>query len=162
MIESTSRKQKPIKADHQVVRNISQPKDATNKSEYMTPKKKNMASNDNPYETASGKTFMRSTQRSSAGEDDTKYLASEEIEKLANPRSSLNQLPLDLSSKDWEVQVNSWNVLRSIAIHDNSLLDSSFFKEALADLIKIASSLRSSVCKNGLLAFQDIFKNWSK
>lgn len=86
---------------------MSQPKNATNKIDYVTPKKNNVVSNDNPYETASGKTFMRSTQRSSVGDDDTKYLASEEIEKLANPKSSLTQLPIDLASKDWEVQVNS-------------------------------------------------------
>ncbi len=105
---------------------------------------------------------MRSTQRSALGDDDTKYLTSEEIEKLADPKRGLNQLPTDISSKDWEVQVNSWNVLRSIAIHNCYLLDSSFFKTILPDLIKIASSLRSSVCKNGLLAFQDLFKNCSK
>ena len=116
----------------------------------------------NPYETTSGKILMRATQKSAIGEDDTKYLSSEEIEKLYDPKNSLKQLLTDLNSKDWEVQINSWNILRSIAIHNWNMLDSSFFKSVFADLINIASSLRSSVCKNGLLAFQDIFKNCSK
>ena len=144
------------------MRNIGQTKGASVSIEYTTPKKRESTAIDNPYETTSGKKFMRSTQRSSTGDDDTKYLASDEIEKLANPSSSINQLPIDLASKDWETQVNAWNVVRSIALHNSNLLDSTFYKLVLADLIKIASSLRSSVCKNGLLAFQDIFQNWSK
>lgn len=50
---------------------------------------------------------MRATQKSALGEDDTKYLTSEEIEKLSDAKSALRQLPIDLASKDWEVQVNS-------------------------------------------------------
>lgn len=42
------------------------------------------------------------------------------------------------------------------------MLDSAFLKSVLADLMTITSSLRSSVCKNGLLVFQDLFKNCSK
>lgn len=102
---------------------------------------------------------MRSTQRSGVGEDENKYLASEEIEKLADPKASLSELTKDLTSKNWEVQVNACNVLRSLAIHNSQLLNSSFFKDTLESLIKIASSLRSSVCKNGLLVFHDLFNN---
>jgi hypothetical protein len=105
---------------------------------------------------------MRSTQRSGVGEDENKYLTSEEIEKLADPKGSLNELAKDLTSKNWEVQVNACNVLRSLAIHDSQLLNSSFFKDSLENLIKIASSLRSSVCKNGLLVFHDLFNNWGR
>jgi hypothetical protein len=86
-------------------------------------------------------------------------LSSAEIEKLADPKGSMLAVSTDLASKDWEVQVNACNVLRSIAIHDKNLLNSTFFKVVLPDLIKIAASLRSSVSKNGLLVFQDLFQN---
>jgi hypothetical protein len=101
---------------------------------------------------------MGATQRSNMGEDDDKYLKSEDIERLADPKASMAKLIVDLPSKNWEVQVNACNVLRSIAIHDKQLLDSTFFRTVTTDLIKIAASLRSSVCKNGLLVFQDLFK----
>lgn len=127
----------------------------------FTPKKATKkASSTRAYETSSGKKFMRATQMSGlGGEDDNKYLTSDEIERLADPKASMMQLYNDLPSKDWEVQVNACNVLRSIAIHDKQAFESSFFKNTMPDLIKIASSLRSSVCKNGLLVFQDLFNN---
>lgn len=164
-IHSTTRKQKPVRADHRMFKPKRQLNETeTSKSDasgVFTPKKSLIQTSKNkPYETASGGKFMRSTMRSVASEGgESKYLTTAEIEKLADPKSSMQQLAKDLSSKDWEVQVNACNVLRSIAIHNTNLLDSSFFRSAFPDLIKIASSLRSSVCKNGLLVFQDLFNN---
>ena len=152
-----------MKADHQVFnpkRNLNESATTnTNITAVFTPKKTVSKSASKPYETASGSKFMRSTQRSGMGEDENKYLASENIERLADPKGSLSELTKDLGSKNWEVQVNACNVLRSIAIHDSQLLSSSFFKDNLENLIKITSSLRSSVCKNGLLVFHDLFNN---
>lgn len=165
---SSTRKQKPVKADHQVLApskrfTLSKAKSDDTQVPVFTPKKSASLPVKNPYETSGGKSFMRSTQKSGMGsDDDNKYLTSEEIEKLSNPKASKTQLVKDLASKNWETQVNACNVLRSIAIHDKNLLDSTFFRDVLPDLIKIASSLRSSVCKNGLLVFQDLFKNCSK
>ena len=156
-------KHKPIKADHQVLApskrfTMNKLRQGSKTTSVFTPKKATSLLNTNPYETKN-KSFMRSTQKSGTGDDDNKYLTSEEIEKLSDPKGSLSQLVIDLSSKDWEVQVNACNVIRSIAIHDSNLLDSSVFRDVLSNLIKIAFSLRSSVCKNGLLVFQDIFQN---
>lgn len=153
-----------MKADHRVL-NPSRKFEPDGASDskmtaIFTPKKSlSTPASNKAYETASGKKFMRSTQRSNTGEDESKYLTSEEIERLADPKASLAQLPTDLASKDWETQVNACNVLRSIAIHDSKVFDSSFFRAALPDILKIAASLRSSVSKNGLLALQDLFSH---
>lgn len=154
-----------MRADHQVL-NPSKKFQATASSQnevsapVFTPKK--TSNSEKAYQTASGKKFMRSTQKSNmaaGGEDDNKYLTSAEIERLADPKASMQLIPSDLASKNWETQVNACNVLRSIAIHDSHLLDSSFFRAIMGDLIKTAGSLRSSVSKNGLLMFQDLFNN---
>jgi hypothetical protein len=157
-VYSSSRKQKPVKADHRMFGSSKRANESMamdNVTSMFTPK---MATPNKAYETTSGGKF-RSTQRSTAGDDESKYLSSAEIEKLADPKGSMLAVSTDLASKDWEVQVNACNVLRSIAIHDKNLLNSTFFKVVLPDLIKIAASLRSSVSKNGLLVFQDLFQN---
>lgn len=111
-IYSSSRKQKPVKADHRVL-NPTRKFEAevvsdTKMTAIFTPKKSlSTPVSNKAYETASGKKFMRSTQRSNTGEDESKYLTSDEIERLADPKASLSQLPTDLASKDWEVQVNA-------------------------------------------------------
>lgn len=165
-VYASSKKQKPVKADHQVFsqnnRRLNESATANTVTSMFTPKKNNLAKPSKAYETASGNKFMGSTQRSNLGEDDAKYLKSEDIERLADPKASMISLIEDLPSKNWEVQVNACNVLRSIALHDPHLLDSTFFRTTIKDLIKIAGSLRSSVCKNGLLVFQDLFGSWSK
>lgn len=156
----STRKQKPIKADHQVLRPSQRFKDTSDKSpkpdSVFTPKKKLS----NAYETTSGSKFMRSTHKSGlGGEDEHKYLTSDEIEKLSDPNAGLTQVVTDLESKDWETQANACNVLRSLAIHSPKMLTSATLRDIVPSLIKIAQSLRSSVSKNGLLAFQDIFDN---
>jgi len=110
---SSTRKQKPVKADHQVlnpskrfIQNKTKTQDS-GESDVSTPMKKLTKANSNPYETSSGNKFMKSTQKSNAGEEDTKYLSSQEIEKLSNPKASMTQIITDLASKDWEVQVNA-------------------------------------------------------
>jgi hypothetical protein len=161
-IYESSIKRKPVKADHQVFsaknRKLSESATSNTVTADNSPKKSTYTRPRKAYETASGNKFMGSTQRSNMGEDDDKYLKSEDIERLADPKASMAKLIVDLPSKNWEVQVNACNVLRSIAIHDKQLLDSTFFRTVTTDLIKIAASLRSSVCKNGLLVFQDLFK----
>jgi hypothetical protein len=165
-IYESSIKRKPVKADHQVFsaknRKLSESATSNTVTADNSPKKSTYTRPRKAYETASGNKFMGSTQRSNMGEDDDKYLKSEDIERLADPKASMAKLIVDLPSKNWEVQVNACNVLRSIAIHDKQLLDSTFFRTVTTDLIKIAASLRSSVCKNGLLVFQDLFKTWGK
>lgn len=161
---SSSRKQKPVKADHQVLGpakrfTMAKARQDSDNISVFTPKKSASVPISNPYETSTGKSLMKSTQRSAAGEDETKYLTSEEIEKLNDPKGTMAHLLTDLASKDWETQVNACNALRSIAIHDKNLIGVDFIRSIVADLVKIASSLRSSVCKNGLLALQDLFQN---
>lgn len=101
---------------------------------------------------------MLSTHKSMASEEGDKYMKSEDIERLKNPKASMTRLSQDLASKSWETQVNACNVLRSIALHDTKLIDSTFMRSIMSDVIKIAASLRSSVSKNGLLLLQDLFE----
>lgn len=107
-IYSSSRKAKPVKGDHKVFGPTRKVADSTKEGiiDMLTPKKSLMKSN-KAYETSSGKKFMRSTQRSNLSEDGDRYMKSEEIEKLKDPKSSMIRLSSDLSSKSWETQVNA-------------------------------------------------------
>lgn len=154
---NSSRKAKPVRADHRVLGADRTPGKLNNKAvNALTPQK--IVKGDRPYETSSGNKFMMSTQKSMKSEEGDKYLKSEDIERLKNPKASMTKLSQDLCSKNWETQVNACNVLRSIALHDTKLIDSSFMRMVIKDIIKIVSSLRSSVCKSGLLLLQDLLE----
>ncbi len=75
---------------------------------------------------------------------------------MENPEAVVKKLLEDLkSSSNWLQQFEACNALRRICVHHSQLLTASLIQlhGLVLDLLKVSESLRSSLAKNGLLAF---------
>lgn len=94
-------------------------------------------------------------------EDEGKYLNTKDLPILEDPEKQFKQVYKDMLSTDWQKQVESWNTLRSIAVHHKEILlkDWVVTRVFIQSLTKQLESLRSSVSKNALLGFKDILES---
>jgi len=83
------------------------------------------------------------------------YLESNDVPALDNPEEVLSTLHRKLKSDHWVDQFQALDSFRSLSLHHTSILSSSLTK-LVPSLSKCIESLRSSVCKNGLLAAYDV------
>lgn len=93
-------------------------------------------------------------------EEASLYLEEDQISPLENPSEEWEKCLLDIKcTTNWTQQFNACNIIRRLcAHHPNILVSSSIqFHALILDLLKISDSLRTSLAKNGLLAFKGIF-----
>ena len=83
------------------------------------------------------------------------YTPSEDIKPLSDPDAHLNNIVRLLTSNSWREQFDALDVVRSLALHHSDLLQP-IIKQVAPALSTATASLRSSVCKNGILAIHDV------
>lgn len=87
-------------------------------------------------------------------------MTADQITQIDNPEESWEKCLNDIKNMtNWIEQFEACNTIRRICRHHSNLLTSSSVKlhGLVLDLLKITDSLRTSLAKNGLLAFRDMF-----
>jgi hypothetical protein len=94
-------------------------------------------------------------------EDEGKYLNTKDLPVLEDPEKQFKQVYKEMVSTDWQKQIESCNILRSIAVHHREILVKDWIvtRVFIQGLTKQLESLRSAVSKNALLGFKDILES---
>ena len=104
----------------------------------------------------SGVVFDPPSVRSApAGASEQVYIASEDLPSCRNPEAELRHAMEDLASGDWEKNFAGLNRVRALSRWHASVLAPATHSVVLA-VVKACDNLRSSVCKNALLALGDM------
>lgn len=91
------------------------------------------------------------------------YTASSDLVPLHRPEHVLRSLDTEIKSSDWEAQFGALDSLRSLAVHHPEVLVNEASLQSIVLATNVAvGSLRSSVSRNALMAYADLFKSIGK
>eukprot|EP00003_Mantamonas_plastica_P019248 TRINITY_DN3154_c0_g1_i1.p1 TRINITY_DN3154_c0_g1~~TRINITY_DN3154_c0_g1_i1.p1 ORF type:complete len:1701 (-),score=599.48 TRINITY_DN3154_c0_g1_i1:9-4373(-) len=91
-------------------------------------------------------------------------LTSDELEPLESPSKMVKAALADLGSSDakWDSQFESLNTLRRAAAFHSDLLSNGDFHATILLLNEAVNNLRSSITKNAIMCYKDMFSNMGK
>ena len=93
-------------------------------------------------------------------EDNPIYLVVEDLKRVNNPEEALQKCIVAGSLDNWNDQFEALNMLRRLLKHHSEVFISQVTLHNIClDLIKWADSLRSSLCKNGLIVIGEMCEN---
>jgi hypothetical protein len=112
---------------------------------------------DNPQKRCNSLTTKVKTKNTPLGQH---YLSPEEITALENPESEWERCTEQIKhNSDWLVQFDTCNLVRRLCAHHIAVITNTpaLLHGFVSDLLKLIDSLRSSLSKNALLVFADLF-----
>jgi hypothetical protein len=83
-------------------------------------------------------------------------IATEDLQPFSSPAREMRLCAQDLKSDDWAVQFKGLNAVRRLAAHHSEILSSGLV-ELSKEILGLSQNLRSSVSRNALLTFHDLF-----